>query len=362
VTYDQTRLFENHDRSATRDEVLSWMVDVAAVLGYPPGEDIGQYQTFVDLPEERQDRLLPLLYNRAYPEVIKDVAGPTWFDVLIAAGLLPGNVRRTQRGIQLLANDGCVCLSLGEFTIDNMLSSAGVKHEREVPYPGSNLRSDWKCGDVWIEYFGLAGDASYDARTKKKLDLTAGLGIDLVAIYPRDLQRPDTLRDTLLERTTGAPRVSPTPDVAYEPAPFEYVDHKQRVAARKARLADQTATLNDQGGEREDHLARMVWKNEDGLLHRLDGPAVVWDNGTTEWYVHGVKHRDVYPADIRGATFEWWKHGRMWRENGLPVSITEQKRGWRIVELVNGNPDQVVWRTIPKTEGLPEGWLLLPED
>ena len=34
----------------------------------------------------------------------------------------------------------------------------------------------------------------------------------------------------------------------------------------------------------------------EGLLHREDGPAVVYDNGTQEWWVKGSRHRLDGPA------------------------------------------------------------------
>ena len=36
--------------------------------------------------------------------------------------------------------------------------------------------------------------------------------------------------------------------------------------------------------------------NDAGLLHREDGPAVVWRDGDLEWYQNGQRHRDVDPA------------------------------------------------------------------
>lgn len=41
--------------------------------------------------------------------------------------------------------------------------------------------------DKIIEYFGLAGDPTYDAKTKEKIRLCNEHGITLIAIYPRDL-------------------------------------------------------------------------------------------------------------------------------------------------------------------------------
>ena len=34
----------------------------------------------------------------------------------------------------------------------------------------------------------------------------------------------------------------------------------------------------------------------DGLLHREDGPAIEWTDGTKEWYKNGLLHREDGPA------------------------------------------------------------------
>lgn len=33
----------------------------------------------------------------------------------------------------------------------------------------------------------------------------------------------------------------------------------------------------------------QFWRNEDGKLHRVDGPAREWANGDREWWVQGVQ-------------------------------------------------------------------------
>jgi hypothetical protein len=88
---------------------------------------------------------------------------------------------------QCIANDGHVCLSIAEKTIDDLLSGLGIEHQREVPYPNSNHRFDFVIGDLYIEYFGLIGDADYEARVKAKIASCKMLGIKLLPVYPKDL-------------------------------------------------------------------------------------------------------------------------------------------------------------------------------
>ena len=34
------------------------------------------------------------------------------------------------------------------------------------------------------------------------------------------------------------------------------------------------------------------WYNEYHQLHRIDGPAIEWNNGHKEWWINGRLHRD----------------------------------------------------------------------
>lgn len=41
---------------------------------------------------------------------------------------------------------------------------------------------------------------------------------------------------------------------------------------------------------------RTEYHNEDGQLHRDDGPSVIYANGREEWYQNGQLHREDGPA------------------------------------------------------------------
>lgn len=59
--------------------------------------------------------------------------------------------------------------------------------------------------------------------------------------------------------------------------------------------------------------------NED--LHRLNGPASIWNDGSIGWYLFGKLHRDGGPAYINSAGhMDWYQHGKHHREDG-PASI-----------------------------------------
>lgn len=51
----------------------------------------------------------------------------------------------------------------------------------------------------------------------------------------------------------------------------------------------------------------LRWFNDAGILHREDGPAVEWNNGSKEWYFNGKRHRLDGPAVERfNGHKEWW--------------------------------------------------------
>jgi hypothetical protein len=59
-----------------------------------------------------------------------------------------------------------------------------------------------------------------------------------------------------------------------------------------------------------DEFGMKRWFNEEGELHRLDGPAIVQPNGSKEWCVNGKLHR------IDGPAVEWYDGGKVWWVNG----------------------------------------------
>ena len=48
-----------------------------------------------------------------------------------------------------------------------------------------------------------------------------------------------------------------------------------------------------------------------GKLHRIDGPAIIWPDGSEAWYQNDVLHRTDGPAryDAENDTYEWWENG-----------------------------------------------------
>lgn len=50
--------------------------------------------------------------------------------------------------------------------------------------------------------------------------------------------------------------------------------------------------------------------NHSGQLHREDGPAVIWRDGSEAWFHNGKLHRTTGPAvALTNRTTTWWIHG-----------------------------------------------------
>ena len=56
---------------------------------------------------------------------------------------------------------------------------------------------------------------------------------------------------------------------------------------------------------------KTEYRNHRGLLHRVDGPAVEWANGSKEYWDHGRLHR------LDGPAIDWVLGTKLWYQNGL---------------------------------------------
>jgi hypothetical protein len=73
-----------------------------------------------------------------------------------------------------------------------------------------------------------------------------------------------------------------------------------------------------------------------GKLHSFnDQPAIIWPDGTQQWYRHGEIHRcNDLPADINvddgngNRTMRWYRHGSLHRVNGPAVIWFEGSMFW----------------------------------
>jgi hypothetical protein len=65
-----------------------------------------------------------------------------------------------------------------------------------------------------------------------------------------------------------------------------------------------------------DRYGNKCWFNEEGKLHRTDGPAVEWGVGINkQWWVNGLRHRIDGPAiEYYNGYKEWWVNGVRYTE------------------------------------------------
>jgi hypothetical protein len=173
------------DPVATRDAILEHITALYAAWERVPPQAVTSRDVFGTSFEQRRE-LVRILIDRPAVERVRNAFG-SWFEALVAAGVLDGAAQRMMRGTRCLANDGHVCLSIGEKTIDDLMYAAGIGHIKEPPYPEGRMRADFKVGDALVEYFGLAGDADYDAKIELKRALAAKHGFPLIEVYPADL-------------------------------------------------------------------------------------------------------------------------------------------------------------------------------
>lgn len=119
----------------------------------------------------------------------------TWNNAVEAAGYEPNPEMFAKKQI---AKDGHVCDSLAEKTIDDYLFENKIAHEIHYPYPEGNYSFDFKIGDNYLEYFGLAGEHNrYDQLMEIKKEIASRYKIDLLAIYPKDLYTKNGLEKKL---------------------------------------------------------------------------------------------------------------------------------------------------------------------
>jgi hypothetical protein len=66
-----------------------------------------------------------------------------------------------------------------------------------------------------------------------------------------------------------------------------------------------------------------------GQLHRVDGPAVEYVNGSKYWYLNGQLHRTDGPAlEYASGSKHWYLHGQRHRIDGPAVEYAGGAKAW----------------------------------
>jgi len=65
-----------------------------------------------------------------------------------------------------------------------------------------------------------------------------------------------------------------------------------------------------------DEDGSKVWRDKEGRLHRENGPAIIWKDGSMFWYKNGKLHRENGPASqYANGTNYWWVNGKQVSED-----------------------------------------------
>ena len=73
---------------------------------------------------------------------------------------------------------------------------------------------------------------------------------------------------------------------------------------------------------------QIQWLNEQGQLHREDGPAVENPDGSRMWMRNGQEHREDGPAIETPQRKEWRRHGKLHRDDGPAIEFADGKSEW----------------------------------
>jgi hypothetical protein len=77
----------------------------------------------------------------------------------------------------------------------------------------------------------------------------------------------------------------------------------------------------------------MEYFNEEGKLHREDGPAII-NGDRKEWYIHGELHRENGPALIDNGKIGWYQNNKLHCLDG-PALIDSNYKIWCVNGLMH---------------------------
>ncbi|MFO0190304.1 MAG: hypothetical protein ACK54F_03540 [Planctomycetia bacterium] len=78
-----------------------------------------------------------------------------------------------------------------------------------------------------------------------------------------------------------------------------------------------------------DEYGTKRYFNEQGQLHRTDGPAVEYADGTKAWYVNDKLHRTDGPAyEWADGSKSWYVNGKLHRTDGPACEYADGGKSW----------------------------------
>ena len=80
-----------------------------------------------------------------------------------------------------------------------------------------------------------------------------------------------------------------------------------------------------------DKVGNTRWYNKNNEIHREDGPAIEWADGTKSYYINGKRHREDGPAvEWADGTKLWYLNDKCHREDGPAVEWSNGGKYWFI--------------------------------
>jgi hypothetical protein len=80
-----------------------------------------------------------------------------------------------------------------------------------------------------------------------------------------------------------------------------------------------------------DEFGNKFWYNKNNEMHREDGPAAEYFDGTKTWRIDGRLHREDGPAlEAGNGNKHWYIHGKRHREDGPAIEIYNGNKYWFI--------------------------------
>ena len=95
------------------------------------------------------------------------------------------------------------------------------------------------------------------------------------------------------------------------------------------------------------HSDRIEWR-QNGQLHRTDGPAIEYMDGSRSWFQNHLLHRTDGPAyDGADGTQEWFQNGQRHRLDGPAIEWPDGRQEYWIDGEIYSN-DAFLSKTRPK--------------
>lgn len=155
----------------------------------PPKGNSSPYVKWVPKTLENKALLNAVIRTLGVPKIENETIQPVFSE----ENLEPPNKANSKK-----SSDGHWVRSRGELLIDNYLFNNRIPHayEQEVYLPDNKkMVPDFMTitpkGNVYIEFWGMEGNSSYDKRREAKIQLYRDNGLELVNIFPKHLDNLD---------------------------------------------------------------------------------------------------------------------------------------------------------------------------